>query len=38
LGARVLTGATVKVLRIVFAVVIAALAVEMILNGLSGRI
>jgi uncharacterized membrane protein YfcA len=38
LGARLLTGATVKVLRIVFAVVIAALAVEMIFNGLSGRI
>jgi uncharacterized protein len=38
LGARVLAGARVRVLRIVFAVVIAALAIEMIYSGLTGRI
>src|SRR3954466_12049791 len=37
LGARVLTGARVKVLRIVFGVVILALGVEMIYKGLTGR-
>ena len=37
-GARVLGGANVKVLRIVFSVVIAALAVEMIYSGLTGKI
>ncbi len=38
LGARILTHAPVKTLRIVFALVIVALAVEMIWNGLTGRI
>jgi uncharacterized membrane protein YfcA len=37
-GARVLAGARVRVLRVVFTVVIAALAVEMIFNGLTGRV
>jgi uncharacterized membrane protein YfcA len=37
-GARVLGGANVKVLRIVFSVVIGALAIEMIYSGLTGRI
>jgi uncharacterized membrane protein YfcA len=37
-GARLLPGANVKVLRAVFSVVIAALAVEMIFNGLTGRL
>ena len=37
-GARLLPGAKVKVLRAVFSVVIAALAVEMIYNGLTGRL
>jgi uncharacterized membrane protein YfcA len=37
-GARVLAGARVRVLRIVFAVVIGALAIEMIYSGLTGRI
>src|ERR1700740_1157210 len=37
-GARVLAGAKVKVLRIVFAVVIGSLAIEMIYSGLTGRI
>ena len=36
LGARILTFAPVKILRIVFALVITALAVEMIYKGLSG--
>ena len=38
IGARLLAGAAVKPLRIVFSVVIAALAVEMIYNGLAGKI
>jgi uncharacterized protein len=38
LGARVLTRATPKALRLLFAVVIAALAVEMIYNGATSRI
>ena len=38
LGARILPEAKVRVLRIVFSVVIAGLAVEMIYNGLSGRL
>jgi len=37
-GARVLAGAQVRVLRIVFAVVIGALAIEMINSGLTGRL
>ena len=37
LGARVLTGAKVKTLRIVFSAVIGALAVEMIYNGFAGK-
>jgi len=37
-GARVLSGANVKILRIVFSVVIGALAVEMIYSGLTGKI
>lgn len=38
LGARILPEARVRVLRVVFSVVIAGLAVEMIYNGLSGRL
>ncbi len=38
LGARILTHAPVKILRIVFALVITALAVQMIYNGVTGRI
>ena len=38
LGARVLAGAKVKVLRLVFALVIATMAVEMILGGLRGHV
>jgi len=38
LGARLLAGAAVKLLRIVFSVVMAALAVEMIYSGLTGKI
>jgi uncharacterized membrane protein YfcA len=38
LGARVLTRATPKALRLLFAVVIAALAVEMIYNGATSRL
>jgi hypothetical protein len=38
IGARVLAGAQVKVLRVVFTLVIAALGVEMIFNALTGRI
>jgi uncharacterized protein len=38
LGAKVLVHARVKTLRIVFGVVILALAVEMILNGATGKI
>ena len=38
LGAKVLVHARVKTLRIVFGVVILALAVEMILNGVTGKI
>jgi uncharacterized protein len=37
-GARLLPGAKVRTLRIVFGVVIAALAVEMILQGVKGRL
>jgi uncharacterized protein len=37
-GARMLAATRVRVLRIVFAVVIGALAIEMIYNGLTGRI
>src|SRR6266446_1314496 len=36
-GARVLAGAQVRVLRLVFSIVIAFLAIEMIYNGLTGR-
>jgi uncharacterized membrane protein YfcA len=38
LGARVLVTASSRYLRAVFAVVIVVLAVEMIYNGLAGRI
>jgi uncharacterized membrane protein YfcA len=38
LGARFLTGAKTRVLRLVFAGVILALGVEMIYNGLTGRL
>jgi uncharacterized membrane protein YfcA len=38
LGAKVLVRARVRTLRIVFGVVIFALAAEMIVNGLMGRI
>jgi len=38
LGTRVLVHAKVKTLRIVFAVVILALAIEMIVNGFTGRV
>lgn len=38
LGSKVLVHAPVRVLRIVFAVVIVALAIEMIVNGIVGRI
>src|ERR1017187_2674249 len=38
LGARVLTKASSRVLRIVFAFAVAAMAVEMIVNGLRGKI
>ncbi|MGB7282209.1 MAG: sulfite exporter TauE/SafE family protein [Candidatus Acidiferrum sp.] len=38
IGARALTGAKVGVLRIVFAVMIGAIAVEMIYSGLTGKI
>ena len=38
IGARVLAGARVRVLRVVFTLVIAALGVEMIFNALTGRI
>ncbi|MGH9703017.1 MAG: sulfite exporter TauE/SafE family protein [Candidatus Acidiferrales bacterium] len=37
-GARLLPGAKVKILRAVFSLVIAALAVEMIFNGFTGRL
>jgi uncharacterized membrane protein YfcA len=37
-GARVLTGASARVLRLVFALVVGAMAVEMIVNGLRGKI
>jgi uncharacterized membrane protein YfcA len=37
-GARVLTGASTKVLRWVFAVVVAVMAIEMIANGLRGKL
>jgi uncharacterized protein len=38
LGARVLAGAQVKVLRVVFSVVITVLAIEMIYNGFAGKL
>jgi uncharacterized membrane protein YfcA len=38
LGARVLTGASTRVLRMVFAIVVGLMAVEMIVNGLRGKI
>src|SRR6266436_106107 len=38
IGARVLAGAQVRVLRLVFSIVIAFLAIEMIYNGLTGRL
>ena len=38
LGARMLPAVRVEALRLVFAIVIAALAVEMIFNGVTGRI
>lgn len=38
LGARVLAGAQVKILRIVFSVVITFLAIEMIYNGFAGKL
>jgi uncharacterized protein len=37
-GAKVLVHARVKTLRIVFGVVILALAIEMMVNGITGRI
>ena len=37
-GARILVGASVRVLRIIFGVLVAALAIEMIVSGLGGRI
>jgi hypothetical protein len=37
-GARLLTGASTRALRVVFAVVVGAMAVEMIVNGLRGKI
>jgi uncharacterized membrane protein YfcA len=37
-GARVLADAKVRVLRVVFAVVIGALAIEMIYSGFTGKI
>jgi hypothetical protein len=37
-GARVLSGAKVSALRLVFSLVIAALAIEMIVNGALGKI
>jgi uncharacterized membrane protein YfcA len=37
LGARVLTGASTRVLRMVFAMVVGLMAVEMIVNGLRGK-
>ncbi len=38
LGARVLAGARTRILRIIFAAVILALGIEMIYNGLTGRL
>jgi len=38
LGARRLAGAKVRVLRLVFGAVVAALAIEMIYNGFTGRL
>jgi hypothetical protein len=37
-GARVLAGAQVRTLRLIFSIVVALLGVEMIFNGLKGRI
>lgn len=38
MGSRILSGARTRILRTVFAIVIGALAIEMIYNGLTGRI
>lgn len=38
LGARVLVSANVRILKIVFAIVVAVLAVEMIVNGILGKV
>jgi uncharacterized membrane protein YfcA len=38
LGARVLAAARTRLLRVAFAVVIFALAVQMVFNGITGRI
>ena len=38
IGARVLARAKVTVLRLVFSLVIAALAIEMIYNGIKGKV
>jgi uncharacterized membrane protein YfcA len=38
LGARLLVVAKTKVIRIVFALVIAGLGIEMIFNGMTGRL
>jgi len=38
LGARILPGAKVRTLRIIFGVAIAAVAIEMIVKGIGGRI
>src|SRR6202007_2742549 len=38
MGARILAGANVKILRIVFSCVIGALALEMIYSGITGKI
>jgi uncharacterized membrane protein YfcA len=37
LGARVLAGAKVRTLRVVFSAVIGVLAIEMIYNGITGK-
>jgi uncharacterized membrane protein YfcA len=38
IGARLLAGSRTRVLRVVFALVVVALGVEMVFNGLTGRI
>jgi uncharacterized membrane protein YfcA len=38
LGTKVLVRAQVKTLRVVFAFVVLALAIEMIVNGITGRV